>query len=142
MSEIRLNHFICTSGRDATRAAQPLRHIAFNSAQTTPIIVILLLWKMATRSSHGPTGPGGLRHPSKYSHPPPWQEQHEGSNICSSTKDFFCSTLRLRVLGYVIQQPPSFLFVISLLILTSVIPFIAVYIENAPQLPDTDEMKV
>ena len=101
----------------------------------TPLIVTMATAAVSPRGS-------ALRHPSRYSHPPPWQDANESSSTCHSTKNFFCVTLRLRVLGYIIQQPPSFLFVASLLIIATVIPFIGVYIENAPRLPDIDKMKV
>ena len=57
-------------------------------------------------------------------------------------KNFFCVTLRVRVLGYIMQQPPSFVFVATLLALATVLPFIGVYIHNTPLLPDIDTMRV
>lgn len=55
---------------------------------------------------------------------------------------FLWDVLTLRVLAYVVSQPASFTFIASFLLITLVMPPMAVYIKNANELPDLDTMRV
>ena len=55
---------------------------------------------------------------------------------------FFCDVLNLRVFAYITAQPASFVFILSLLFITLSMPPVALYVKNAPELPDLDAMRV
>lgn len=55
---------------------------------------------------------------------------------------FLWDVVTLRVFAYVIAQPASFVFILSLLLITLSMPPIALYIKNADELPDLDTMRV
>lgn len=59
-------------------------------------------------------------------------------------KRFLCNVLQLRVLVYIATQPASFLFILSLLVISLCLPFLGAYIRNKSwdQLPDLDSMRV
>lgn len=55
---------------------------------------------------------------------------------------FLWDVVTLRVFAYVLAQPASFVFILSLVLITLSMPPIALYIKNADQLPDLDTMRV
>ena len=55
---------------------------------------------------------------------------------------FLWDVVTLRMFAYVLAQPASFVFILSLVLITLSMPPIALYIKNADQLPDLDTMRV
>lgn len=53
-----------------------------------------------------------------------------------------CDILTLRVLGYIVKQPASFMFIITLFAISVCLPFIGLYIKGQKDLPDLDAMQV
>lgn len=55
---------------------------------------------------------------------------------------FLWDVITLRMFAYVIAQPASFVFILSLVLITLTMPPMAMYIKNSDQLPDLDTMRV
>ena len=53
-----------------------------------------------------------------------------------------CDVLTLRVIGYIVKQPASFMFIIALFAIVVCLPFIGLYIKRQKVLPDLDAMQV
>lgn len=50
--------------------------------------------------------------------------------------------LTLRILFYILKQPPSFIFILTLFVIAVCLPFIGLYIKGDRVLPDLDAMQV
>ena len=56
--------------------------------------------------------------------------------------EYLTGILRSRTLAYVVAQPPSFLFIVCLLLIAVLLPLLAIYVQNADHIPDLDTMMV
>ena len=56
--------------------------------------------------------------------------------------EYLTSVLGSRTLANIIAQPPSFLFLVCLLLISALLPFLGLYVENAHRIPDLDTMMV
>ena len=56
--------------------------------------------------------------------------------------EYLTSVLGSRTIAYVIAQPPSFLFIVCLLLISALLPFLGLYVEKASYVPDLDTMMV
>jgi len=56
--------------------------------------------------------------------------------------EYLTGILRSRTLAYVVAQPPSFLFIVCLLLIFVLLPFLAIYVQKAGHIPDLDTMMV
>ena len=55
---------------------------------------------------------------------------------------FLCHVLILRVFAYIVAQPASFFFILSLMVITVSMPLVALHVRNTGSLPDLDAMRV
>ena len=91
---------------------------------------------MASVTSSKRAVEGGDRHRTL---PPDQQEELEKDG---RVRRFLCDMLRLRVIAYIVAQPASFLFILSLFLIALCMPPIGWYISSVDNLPDLDSMRV
>ena len=56
--------------------------------------------------------------------------------------EYLTGVLGSRTIAYVIAQPPSFLFIVCLLLISMLLPLLGLYVEKASRIPDLDAMMV
>ena len=56
--------------------------------------------------------------------------------------EYLTGVLGSRAIAYIIAQPPSFLFIVCLLLSSALLPFLGFYVEKASHVPDLDTMMV
>lgn len=56
--------------------------------------------------------------------------------------EYLTSVLGSRTIAYIIALPPSFLFIVCLLLISMFLPFLGLYVHNAGHVPDLDAMMV
>lgn len=56
--------------------------------------------------------------------------------------EYLTGVLGSRTIAYIIAQPPSFLFIVCLLLISAFLPFLGLYVENIERIPDLDTMLV
>ena len=56
--------------------------------------------------------------------------------------EYLTSLLGSRTIAYIVAQPPSFLFIVCLLLISAFLPFLGLYVEKAGRIPDLDTMMV
>ena len=69
-------------------------------------------------------------------------EQLENKESGGGCRKILWDILTLRVLVYVLKQPPSCMFIVTLFVIAGCLPFIGLYISKQPVLPDLDAMQV
>ncbi|XP_064392961.1 uncharacterized protein LOC135340539 isoform X1 [Halichondria panicea] len=68
-------------------------------------------------------------------------EQSREADKSSTCRKIVCDILTLRVLGYILKQPPSCIFIFTLTVISVCLPFIGLYIAGKSKLPDLDAMQ-
>lgn len=56
--------------------------------------------------------------------------------------EYLTTVLHTRTLAYIIALPPSFLFIVCLLLISAFLPFLGWYVESAGSIPDLNTMMV
>ncbi len=70
------------------------------------------------------------------------KEQSEEAEKSGRCRRILCDVLTLRILGYILKQPPSCTFIVTLGVIALCLPFIGLFIEGKERLPDLDAMQV
>ena len=80
-----------------------------------------------------------VKEKGQYRLPPQQQKEKENEGRC---RRLLCDIVKLRIFKYILKQPASFIFIVSLFLIAVTLPLLGVFIASKGELPDLDAMQV